>query len=198
MKRRRNPELLIINPRGKPRYNPELLIINPSRSDSQAVRAANWRKLRKSYGMTKAIREYAKFYPDDKIKVKRNGGQGIDLSDPEYKRMAARFRKFHGRSPDAGDIIDITDMVPGLVRSGRNTYVMALGEAPAESYDANGVIESSNKEGSVYVHPYEAGDGRRPMKVLVVGPKGEEYIVTLPVRADGKRSKHKVSDWIRG
>jgi len=164
-------------------HNPELLVLeNPGPRDKARV----WRLLRNMYPLEKAAVEYNKVYPKSIRRVKRNKGGGPDTSSRKYKAAIKLFRKFHGREPDPDEIFEID--VPQLKGIKEDMYLVVLGEAPAEPYDASEIIEGSSKGGSVYVHPYESPEGKRPLKVVTHDGK---LIMTLP-------GKHKVSDWIRG
>ena len=163
----------------KIKRNPELLIINPG--NTQKAKAAVWRKLRKHYPPEVAVDSYCKIYPGAVKKIKRNRGGKVDKTSPGYKQAAKLFKKFHGREPDEVFEIDL----PQLGDHEEDLFFVVLGTAPAESYDANGTIKNSSKEGSVYVHPYE---GQPPLKAVSSDGK---LIVTVP-------GKHKVTDWIRG
>ena len=172
------------------RLNPDLLIINPGPRDKAAV----WRKLRRRYPIEKAAEAYGEIYPESRKSVKRNkGGAKINKSDPHYKQALKLFREFHGRDPEPDEIFEID--LPQLGEIDEDLYLVALGEAPAESYDANQAVPGSTKSGSVYVHPYEAPDGKRPLKAVTGDGR---LIMTLPIRADGKPSKHKVTSKGRG
>lgn len=191
MKRRvrKNPELLLMDIL----ENPELMlmdiddnpmIIDPKKSDAPKV----WRMLRKCYPLEKAIVEYGKIYPGSRKNIVRRNGAGPDPKNPKYKAAYELFKDFHGRAPRPEEIHEVS--VPELGEEGDDLYFVMLGKAPAESYDANGVISGSKKEGAVYVHKYE---GKRPYKAVSSDGK---LIITLPGQHRVTRKKGEDQAWI--
>jgi hypothetical protein len=153
---KKNPQLLEIDVIENPELmeidvleNPELLIIDPGPEDKPEV----WRKLRKYYPPEIAADSFSKIYPDSKVNVKRNRGKskGPNENDPKYRAAMDLFVDFHGKEPD--DVFEIE--IPSLGDEGEDLFFVILGKAPADSYEATGVIEGSKKDGTVYVHPFE-------------------------------------------
>lgn len=162
------------------RYNPELLIINPCDEDKPEV----WRTLRKHYDIETAIEAYEEIYPESVRSVKRNEGDYDDLpfaDDPQFIDGIEKHIDFHGVPPTEIKVLEVDGMEDG-------TVLVALGEAPAESYDAEAIIPESTKANATYVHPYGEDGHERPIKAVTSDGK---TIVTLP-------GDHEVTDWIHG
>ena len=159
------------------RMNPELLILASANPGPREC-AATWRKLVRRYGVTRAAGEYVKIYPSATHTVRLNTGgpTGRLGKNPEFRKALAKFREFHGCEPTNVLAFEHPDLRDG-------TVLVIMGRAPAESYDANGVIRGSNKAGSTWVHPY----GRRPLKAMTADGR---TIMTLP-------GNFKVTDFIR-
>jgi hypothetical protein len=167
----------------KVKRNPELLILNPAVDD----KASAWRKLRQVYDIDEATEYYEEIYPDSVRRVSRNkGAKDFPFeNDPDFKKATKLFEKFHGRAPD--EILAVE--VPQMGDADEPLFYVVLGETPAESYLTDNVVGGSSKDGSVFVHPYEAPDGKRPLKAVSADGK---LIITVPSRW------HKVTDWIHG
>lgn len=166
------------------RRNPELLIINPDVDD----RAGAWRKLRQMYDIDEATEYYEEIFPDSVRSIRRNKGENVPeeiLDNPEFQKARKLFKKFHGKDCDEIVMVDI----PQLPDGDEPQFFMVMGEAPAESYLTDGIVPGSSKDGSVFVHPYEAPDGERPLKAVSSDGK---LIITVP------SDYHEVGEWITG
>lgn len=159
-----------------------LVAANPGRD--QETRATVWRKLRRHLNLEAAMEAYHKLYPKTKT-IKRNRGDFPYKDHPQFKKGCELFRKFHGREPDRV----IEHDLPYFKNDDDDpVFLVVLGETPAESYDANGIIKGSSKEGNTFVHKYESEDGKKPLKVVTVDGK---FISTMP-------GVHVVKAWMEG
>lgn len=180
-KRKRNPQLLEIDLMENPQLleidlsenpqlleidlddNPRVIVVDPDEDLKPEV----WRALRRVYPLEVAAISFAKMYPEcaqavcaprkKKKTVNRNrGSSGPDTSDPKYKKALKLFRDFHGRDPEDDEIFEATDeLAEYFGEEGDDLYFFSPGYSPAESYDSNDLIDSSKKNGSIYVHKYE-------------------------------------------
>jgi hypothetical protein len=163
------------------RGNPELLIIeNPGPRDKAAV----WRTLRRRYEPAAAAASFNKIYPGSITTIRRNKGGTLPF-DPENKEFKAALKihnQFHGKDPEKIFLLDI----PEMGDSDDDLFFVLMGEAPAESYVTDKVMKGSSKDGSVWVHPYERPEGKRPWKIV---SSNGRLILTVP-------GKHVVRDFI--
>jgi len=160
------------------------MLVAKNPGNDQTSRASTWRKLRRHLDLAPAIEAYEKIYPKAKT-IKRNRGDFPYQDHPQFKQACELFRKFHGREP--GQVIE-HDLPYFKNDDDDPVFLVVLGETPAESYDANGVIEGSSKEGNVFVHKYESEDGEKPLKVVTADGK---FISTMP-------GVHVVQEWMEG
>jgi hypothetical protein len=164
--------------------NPELLIINPRVDDERTA----WRKLRRTYAFEDAVKYYEAMYPKRSRKIKMTPG-AVDVNDPEYKQALKLFRQFHGCDPETVTAVRI----PEFGKSDKPRYFVVLGEAVAENYLTANKIKKSRKGKSVYVHPFESPEGELPLKVVSADGR---LIMTLPGKHRVKALKGQDEAWI--